>query len=98
MSPERSYVFSSGPLDAPLEHPPWAGGWHPEDLDELPHVEPLPVLDMALVDYTIHLLPDETCPYCCELRDTSECCGEPPPLKPGKSERKPIPVKENWRG
>jgi len=48
-------------------------------------------------DYTVHLQPEEICPFCCELRDTPECCGQPPPLKP-RPERTPKPVKENWRG
>jgi hypothetical protein len=74
------------------------GGTEPGDLDELPHEAPT-LVDRALVDYTVHLLPDETCPYCMELRDTSECCGVVPVMNEQPPRlRKPIPVKENWRG
>ncbi len=96
MSPEHSYLLS-GSLPTP-KPPKWMGGTHPEDLDELPHEIPSH-LDSALVDYRVHLLPEETCPYCMELRDTSECCGLIPVLneRPIKL-RSPIPVREDWYG
>lgn len=111
-APERSYVFSAGPLDAPLEHPPWAGGWHPEDLDELPHVLPEPLADPALVDVSQPMHVDEEGRLICGGEEVHPCCLESVSWGHGEctfdgfvnvpaskgNQRTFIPVTENWRG